>query len=180
MIETLINLAELHYEFGLIDYDEFNERYGVALWLSDELPQDVVDPRLDNEENYKEAERSEEEKEQGVKSTTSKNDGQDWLEFLFNGVWVFTKADEDSYPAVPHGHYLSQNRKWPKLNPYSGRVFSAKHQEDKSQLLSKKQMQRLWSDEKFKSFCREMIVWYREYQPHYKFPVRRPLRLPRW
>ncbi|WP_216712728.1 hypothetical protein [Pseudoalteromonas sp. TB64] len=108
------------------------------------------------------------------------NDNENWLEFLCLGIWVFTKADPDSYPSVPHGHFKNQNNKWPKLNPYTGRIFSAKHQEDKKQLLSKKQMRKIWSDEKFKSFCREMIIWYQEKFSYYEFPVRRPLRMPRW
>lgn len=37
MRNTLIILAELHYEFGLIGYDEFKERIQVALWLNDEM-----------------------------------------------------------------------------------------------------------------------------------------------
>lgn len=81
---------------------------------------------------------------------------------------------------MPHGHYQHQNVKWPKLNPYTGRVFSSKHQEDNSQRLSKKDMTIIWSDESFKSFCREMIVWYQEQFPYHEFPVRRPLRFPIW
>lgn len=180
MIEILINLADLHYKFGLIDYDEFNERYEVALWLADESCQDVVDPRADGTESCDETEGSGDDVESRVECITSKENEQDWLEFLFNREWVFTKSDEDSYPSVPHGHNKHQNMKWPKLNPYTGRVFSGKHQEVRKKRLSKEQMQALWTDEKFRSFCREMIVWYLEHQPHYRFPVSQPLRLPRW
>ena len=111
-------------------------------------------------------------------NSTSNTDEENNLEFLCLGVWVFTKADRDSYPSIPHGHYQNQNRSWPKLNPYTGRVFSAKHQEDKSQRLSKKDMKTIWSDESFKSFCREMIIWYQEQFPYYEFPVHRPMRMP--
>ena len=184
MRNTLISLAHIHYEIGVIDYNELNERIGVALWLADEQEEFVKDPRSDSEENSLPNETGEYENEPVIttikesKNKSSRND-ENWLEFLCLGLWVFTKSDPDSYPSVPHGHFKNQNKKWPKLNPYTGRVFASKHQEDKKQRLSKKQMRNIWSDEKFKSFCREMIVWYQEQFPYYEFPVRRPLRMPR-
>ena len=185
MQNTLITLAEFHYELGFIVQDEYRERILVALWLSDEL--DGGDPRLESleEEINDSCEKFESEngavvlKKASGKSAAAGNED-DWLELLCLNTWVFTKADPDSYPSVPHGHYKSQNRPWPKLNPYSGRVFSSKHQEDKNQRLSKKEMKMIWNDEKFKSFCREMIVWYQEQFSYYEFHVRRPLRFPRW
>ena len=182
MESTLIILAEFHYEFGFIGYDEFRERIDVAMWLSDEG--DRNDPRLDSEEEPapNDKENGEDQSESVISRPSSgrnSSDG-DEEEFLCLGVWVFTKADRDSYPSIPHGHYRSQNRAWPKLNPYTGRVFSSKHQEDKAQRLSKKEMRKVWHDESFKSFCREMIVWYQEQFPYYEFSVRRPLRMPRW
>tara|TARA_B110000211_G_scaffold212168_1_gene251629 strand:+ start:2305 stop:2859 length:555 start_codon:yes stop_codon:yes gene_type:complete len=184
MRNTLIRLAEIHYDIGLIDYDELNERIGVALWLAEELDDPNLDPRteLGEEPSFNEFEESDSNNpEEFVKAKVDgSNDNENWLEFLCLGIWVFTKADPDSYPSVPHGHFKNQNNKWPKLNPYTGRIFSAKHQEDKKQLLSKKQMRKIWSDEKFKSFCREMIIWYQEKFSYYEFPVRRPLRMPRW
>jgi hypothetical protein len=103
------------------------------------------------------------------------------IEFLFQG-WVFTKADPDPYPSTPHGHWKNQNQKWPKLNPYSGRAFLTKHQEDVGKRLSKVQMKLLWSDEKFKDFCRAHIVWYRESFPFHDFGRSNKLLLkfPKW
>lgn len=185
MYRTLVNLAEIHYELGLIDYDEFNERVGIALWLSDGLD---VDPR-DGSEGITESNNLDgSEREKNQDSVIAKIDSgksnvendESWLEFLCLGVWVFTKSDQDPYPSIPHGHFKSQNKKWPKLNPYTGRVFKSKHQEDKSQRLEKKEMRDVWTDEKFKSFCREMIIWYREQFPYHEFSVSRPLRMPRW
>lgn len=187
MRNFLINMAEFHHELGMISHDEFKERVHVALWLSDHT-EDSPDPR----EGSVEDDVPEGGKHEGVDENslvTSKiNDGkggsgsndENWMEFLCLGVWVFTKSDPDSYPSVPHGHYRDQNNKWPKLNPYTGRVFKAKHQEDTSSRLSKKQMRAIWQDEKFKSFCREMVVWYQEQYPYFEFPVRRSLRMPRW
>jgi len=189
MRNTLITLAHIHYEVGIIDYDEFNERIGIALWLSDELEDSDMDPRVDSEEESISNEMEESDGYDSSKPVTttiidgenkSRKNDKNWIEFLCLGIWVFTKSDPDSYPSVPHGHYRSQNRKWPKLNPYTGRVFTSKHQENKSQRLSKKKMKDIWSDEKFKSFCREMIVWYQEQFSYYELSVRRPLRMPKW
>lgn len=184
MENTLITLAEFHYELGFIGQDEYRERVHVALWLSDKLD---GDPRLESpEEGINDSrEKIESENEAVVlrkasgKSSAAGSE-YDWLEFICLNTWVFTKSDPDSYPSVPHGHHKSQNKPWPKLNPYTGRVFSSKRQEDKNQRLSKKEMKIIWNDEKFKSFCREMIVWYQEQFPYYEFHVRRPLRFPRW
>ncbi|WP_033024276.1 hypothetical protein [Pseudoalteromonas sp. TB64] len=46
MRNTLIRLAKIHYDIGLIDYDELNERIGVALWLAEELDDPNLDPSL--------------------------------------------------------------------------------------------------------------------------------------
>lgn len=187
MRNYLIHMADIHHQLGMISYDEFWERVEVARWLSDDQ-EGNADPRSSQEEGpCQEEERSAnigesdsiDAKIDGGNGGSASND-ENWLEFLCLGIWVFTKSDPDSYPSVPHGHHRSQNEKWPKLNPYTGRVFKTKHQEDTSSRLSKKQMKIIWEDEKFKSFCREMVVWYRERYPHFEFSVRRPLRMPRW
>lgn len=188
MHRTLINLAEIHYDFGLIGHDEYRERIRVALWLADAQSGSEFDPRTDSDEEIPENNEyeSEHNDKQGTVITRTdggqptQKDNDNWIELVCFGTWVFTKADPDSYPSVPHGHYKNQNAKWPKLNPYTGRAFSSKHQEDTSRRLSKKQMKEIWIDPSFKSFCREMIVWYREKFPYYEFPVHRPLRMPRW
>ncbi|MEL6092686.1 hypothetical protein [Plesiomonas shigelloides] len=185
MKNTLITLAEFHYRLGFIGLDEYQERIHVALWLSDML--DGNDPRLESPESEVNDSREKFELQNeavilrnGSGNSTAIGSEDDWLEFLCLNTWVFTKADPDSYPSIPHGHHVNQNNPWPKLNPYTGRVFSSKHQEDKSQRLTKKEMTMIWNDDKFKSFCREMIVWYQEQFPAYEFHVRRPLRFPRW
>ncbi|MBL0576349.1 hypothetical protein [Aeromonas caviae] len=188
MKNTLITLAEFHYALGLIGCHEFNERIIMAQWLADADKGRWPDPRLEfGEESVPpEQDHAAHESEPAVSYTTASSkentnrDDTDWMEFLCLGTWVFTKADPDPYPSIPHGHYLSQNNSWPKLNPYTGRVFLSVHQEDKSKRLSKKDMQKIWRDEKFKSFCREMVVWYKEQHPHIEFPVRHLLRMPRW
>ena len=182
-MNALITLAKFHYEFGFIGHDECLERVHVALWLSDEINSD---PRIESlqEEIQNEREESESENESVISTdptdtgTSGENDDS-WVEFLFLGVWVFTKSDRDSYPSVPHGHYEDKKNKWPKLNPYTGRVFSSKCKEDVRRRLSRKELKIIWNDKKFRSFCREMIISYQETFPYYDFPVRIPSRLPR-
>lgn len=181
MRNTLITIAEFHLRLGLIGIDEFNERVDVALWISDG-DNSHKDPRNNMSSGSDAIEQREIQpasEESEVTFTPSGCNQDDWMSFLFASTWVFTKSDPDSYPSVPHGHYRNQNKEWPKLNPYTGRAFKEKHQEDKAERLSRKELKQLWSDEKFKTFCREMIVWYQEQYPHFEFHVANPLQLPR-
>ncbi|MCK8067213.1 hypothetical protein [Cobetia sp. 1CM21F] len=178
MLNTMICLSDIHYRYGFIDLDEYCERVSVARWLTSEFDKD--DPR----ENIKYYEHGADdtppmsEGDQDVQDDEEFNVNSPFMEMLVNKVWVFTKSDRDSYPSIPHGHYRSQNKTWPKLNPYTGYVYKRKHQAESK--LSRQEMINMWRDEGFKSFCREMIVWYLEEFPAYEFPVARPLKLPRW
>lgn len=185
MKNMLITLANFHYELGFIGCHEFNERIQVAQWLSEEDGAGSPDPRLESDEEPQFEEQKNHDLEfesasSGLKEETSKPDDKDWIEICCLEQWVFTKSDPDPYPSIPHGHYLNQKNKWPKLNPYTGRVFKAMHQEDITMRLSKKDMQKLWRDKKLKVFCREMITWYKKQYPHITFPVRHPLKMPTW
>lgn len=179
LMRHLISLSEVSYEFGLIGVDEFQERLQVAQWLASE-DSDISDPREPIVEGNETEEVTVIDDEILKAIVKEESEQADWLAFLFAGKWHFTKSDPDPYPSTPHGHWNDPNRSWPKLNPYTGRAFKAKHQEDTSLRLSKDQMRQLWRDEKFRSFCREHIVWYRETYPLHKFPVKPFLRLPRW
>ena len=180
----LVNLAELHYHFGLIGLDEYEERCRVAEWLFDGSDQDT-DPRSrDGNEPAREGEAELTPSDTAVAvQRSASNNPQDpnHLSFSFLG-WVFTKADPDPYPSTPHGHWKDQNNKWPKLDPYNGRAFRAKHNEDTAMRLKKPQMKVLWSDERFKDFCRGHLVWYMEAQPHHVFRVGRDriFKFPVW
>lgn len=181
---TLTTLAEMHHSFGLIGIDEYEERCRIAEWLYGGSGQHA-DPRGAGGEGR--AREKEEELASGDATVTvqqgDSNDPHDpgYLSFLFNG-WVFTKADPDPYPSTPHGHWQNKNSKWPKLDPYNGRAFKAKHNEDISKRLNKSDMKILWSDEKFKDFCRGHLIWYMENHHHYVFRVERDkiFRWPRW
>lgn len=176
---TLIVLAELSFELGLIDVTEYEDRYRVAIWVGEDDTSLEVhsDPR---EPPAPESEPKESEDEHAQVGGSGKVDEPDWIELLVLGKWLFTKSDPDAYPSTPHGHLHSATREWPKLNPYTGRVFKQKHQEDATLRLSKMEMQRLWRDHAFRDFCRSYILLYVEAHPHYEFRVRNLLRFPRW
>ncbi|WLG83693.1 hypothetical protein PSH97_21710 [Pseudomonas cucumis] len=188
MTTDLIKLARIHYECGLIGLDELLERVAVVRWLANPGI-DIGDPRMEpGEELFKNdasdtnLDSSQHDFQGTGHSHRAAELNDQWLEFLCLNTWVFTKADPDPYPSVPHGHFKSQNNKWPKLNPYTGRVFIAKHQEDQARRLSKKEMQKIWRDQEFRIFCRDMIIWYCERFPHHIFPVDvdKVFRMPRW
>lgn len=183
---TLMHLAELHHAYGLIGLSEYRERIEVALWLGED---GMMDPRLAGEEppdaggvpepeelpNYEVIVRP----RNHPSGSAAHLEPDDDLELIFM-AWRFTGADQDPFPSVPHGHLDSANRPWPKLNPYTGWAFKDPRNEEKSRNLSKKQMVLLWSDKRFRSFCRERVVWYMETFPKYRFPVSNPLRMPRY
>ena len=104
------------------------------------------------------------------------------LEFLAFNKWMFTIGDPDCYPSVPHGHFRNKTRVWPKLNPYTGRVFSGNHQEDVNSRLSKNEMRFLWTDSNFVDHCRKQVHWYSNFAPAYGFPNARLGRdvFPKW
>jgi hypothetical protein len=181
---TLLTLAKFNLQFGFIGIDEYIERYEVALWLGDPNgkrldPRDtVLSEDLREEKERGSADNASEPPQKGGGDGLRESDSGE-VEFLFQG-WVFTKSDPDPYPSTPHGHWRNQNSKWPKLNPYTGRVFKEKHQEDVSARLNKKEMKKLWNDDKFRDFCRSYILWYAEAFPHHVFGVANPLRFPDW
>jgi hypothetical protein len=178
---TLIVLAELHFEVGLIGIDEFTERLEIARWLGDDS---LADPRGMSESDNDDADSAREVRDAdggGPLTSTRESPLDDddlTVEFVWLS-WVFTRQDPDPYPSTPHGHLYDPNREWPKLNPYTGRVFKGKHQEDKKMRLTKKKLIELWRNGRFRDFCRSHVVWYREAHRHHAFGVLHPLRFPR-
>lgn len=173
MKNTLITLAEIHYDLGLIGHNEYCERIDIALWLSGQY--DSEDPR-ELPQGYPPTQQ-EVLKIQGNSRLLSHPQTEE--KFLCMGYWIFTKSDAESYPSVPFGFYKNPKQQWPKLDPYTGRVYNAKHQENVQQRLSKADLEKLWSDESLKSLCREITVWYQEQFRSYTFPVRNHLRMPK-
>ncbi len=165
MITDLEELAKISYDIGFINIFEYHERVKIARWLSDE----ISDPRdcIECDEQTIPKERCEEKRscsrEEHANIHTS-NDDSNPLELVMLG-WVFTKSDPDPYPSVPHGHERSQNKAWPKLNPYTGIVFSNK--DKKQRKLGKKDMKKIWNDKRFRNFCCAVVRHYVSEYPHY-------------
>lgn len=186
MSQYLRLLTDLNFMTGLIGRFEYHERLEIADWMED-FSGCKPDPRVQRKgvaETAIEQSDNKGQDQRGVLGSTCElgaNDP-DWLELLMLNQWMFTIGDADCYPSVPHGHYKSKTKKWPKLNPYTGRVFSDTHREDSSMRLSKQEMIKLWSDSKFLEHCREQVIWYNNFAPEYGFPNARRgmLAFPRW
>ncbi|MCP3669455.1 MAG: hypothetical protein GY814_03260 [Gammaproteobacteria bacterium] len=180
-------LSDISFMTGLIGYPEYIERCEVADWLEDS-GNHISDPRIsneDNEESHSEddyRDDSHEIEERPSKSSNPGNDDSPWLELLMMNQWMFTIGDEDCYPSVPHGHFQKKTRKWPKLNPYTGRVFTDVHKENAGMRLKKRDMRELWSDPDFIGHCRKQVLWYSDFAPSYGFPRARRGKLifPKW
>lgn len=179
-------LSDISFMTGIIGYSEYCERCKVADWLIDTDDRDA-DPRISNPEGKPanpESDYSNENANKDEVDGTSKSESNEppWFELLMMNQWMFTIGDRDCYPSVPHGHYKSKTREWPKLNPYTGRVFSDMHKEETGKRLDKKDMKMLWNDSKFIEHCRGQVLWYRNFAPKYGFPRARHGKLvfPRW
>lgn len=187
MCRDLLFLSEFSYSIGLIGLAELKERAEVAEWLFD--PGHIMrDPRLGRDEEPGVRESSECERPDTAppaEGAKKDNPADPCPHLVMLGKWVFTVGDADCYPSVPHGHFQKKTNSWPKLNPYTGRVFSAPHEEDKARRLIKKEMQILWNDGEFLELCHKQINWYSEFAPQYEFVTDRYGRhrrhnLPRW
>ena len=181
-------LSDLSFNIGLIGYAEYSERYEVANWL-DDTSNKMMDPRLHQTETLEQSILNEDIKDQEVdgKQCASKvgqidDEDSPWLELLLMNKWMFTIGDADCYPSVPHGHFQRKTKEWPKLNPYTGRVFADVHNEDNSKRLNKLDMQIIWNDSNFIEHCREQVLWYSHFAPTYSFPRARRGKLvfPKW
>jgi len=184
----IVLLSDFSYELGLIGIAEYVERQKVAHWLSEE---GQPDPRGDRDDEQQRPHESDEARENegsksqggfGSSNTTEDSSTDRWPRFLAFNKWMFTVGDRDCFPSVPHGHLQRKTNGWPKLNPYTGRVFSAMHAEDIAQRLTKAEMKILWNDGDFLEHCRKQVLWYGDFAPSYGFPRARfgRFRFPRW
>ena len=183
MFDELIQLAEFSYFRGIIGLAELKERVAVARWLAN--PDDSArDPRggLDEKLERPEARQSDADGKTSPVDPKEDDSADQWTHLVVFNKWVFTIGDADCYPSVPHGHFQRKTTPWPKLNPYTGGVFVGPHHEDKSRRLSRLEMQMLWNDGEFLSFCHCQIDWYSRFAPQYQFANARFGRdiLPRW
>jgi len=184
MYEEIAFLSELSYATGLIGLAELKERGEVARWLTN-TDNRLRDPRqrCDEPREHQEAREPETSDAASPVEGVRKDDSTDqWTHLVVLNKWVFTIGDADCYPSVPHGHFQRKTNPWPKLNPYTGRVFVAPHEEDKLRRLTRIDMQMLWNDEQFLSFCRSQIEWYSRFAPQFQFANAKSGRyhFPRW
>lgn len=197
MTAAIMRLTFLSYRLGIIGLIEYQERLEVYRWLKDSS-NSVTDPRNVPGEDYVLPEESrihqEDEWDRSNRMKDSQSsansagrgqaseDEDDPMYFLAFNKWLFIVGDVDCFPSVPHGHYKRKTNPWPKLNPYTGVVFSSMKTEDVASRLTKKEMKLLWNDSKFIEECRKQIVWYSDFSPIYSFPNARFGRhiLPRW
>lgn len=188
MHHYIVLLSDLSYELGLIGIAEYEERREIAHWLSADGP---PDPRRSRYEKQERPPESDEVRESeglhpqggfGSANSIEENSPDRWSRFLALKQWMFTVGDRDCYPSVPHGHLHRKTNEWPKLNPYTGRVFSDVHVEDVARRLAKAEMKILWIDGDFVEHCRKQVLWYSDFSPDYEFPGARfgKLRFPRW
>ena len=181
-MRTLSSITETCYQLRIIGIDDYIERRKVFRWIGDKTGT-VSDPRLPkNIELEKETPEADDIENLNLNKSNlpgQRSDAPDFIHFLYK-KWIFTRSDRDSYPSTPHGHFQNPNLGWPKLNPYTGRAFKEKHQEEVMLRMSKKDMKDLWNDPAFREFCRSYIGWYLEEFPFYRYPTLHPLRFPKW
>lgn len=188
MHHYIVLLSDLSYQLGLIGIAEYEERSEIAYWLSTK-GEGKLDPRRgrhDEPERPREndgiGEMDGAQRQGGFGSANATDENPSWLQFMAFNKWMFTFGDRDCYPSVPHGHLYKKTSEWPKLNPYTGRVFVRVHKEDASYRLTKVEMKELWNDEVFVEHCRKQVVWYSSFAPDYTFPRARfgKLHFPKW
>ncbi|MDH1181163.1 hypothetical protein N5C72_24065 [Achromobacter mucicolens] len=187
MHHYIVLLSDLSYQLGLIGIAEYEERREIAYWLSNG-GEGKFDPRGGRHDEPERPRGNDERSQSDVVSGQggAGSSGDDPIDrrsrFIALNKWMFTVGDPDCYPSVPHGHFHRKTNGWPKLNPYTGRVFADVHAEDPSHRLTKAEMKSLWNDEDFVEHCRKQVLWYSDFAPEYAFPRARfgKLHFPKW
>lgn len=184
MYHHLYLLADLSFQIGLIGLPEYEERIRIAAWLSGEIEQDPRGKIENQREVFDEPpDQIREESSNGSLKNQEEDDPPDpMIRLVMLNHWIFTIGDRDCYPSVPHGHWNSKTNDWPKLNPYTGCVFSGTHRENVCSRLKRKEMENLWRDSTFIQHCRTQIHWYSNFAPAYKYPNARhgKYTFPKW
>ena len=184
-------LNDLSYAVGIIGLAEIQERKEVAAWVFSRNPErpDPRGPAGQPREETPPPEPNDVCRPIGpswsaLDGSTAEQTDEDShvVHLVVLNCWYFTLGDVDCVPSVPHGHEHSKTQKWPKLNPYTGKVFTATHQEDRTRRLARVEMQLLWRNESFVDHCRQQVQWYSSHFPRYPFAnARRGIyEFPRW
>lgn len=95
---------------------------------------------------------------------------------VLNDFWGFTLGDPDPFPSIPHGHLKSNNKI--KLDSYLGFTFNTANNNQPLKRETKAYIASLWNDEKFRELALKQINWFINKNPHYKWKVNHPVRLP--
>lgn len=191
MYKSLLLLSDLSYAVGLIGLIELEERLEIANWLYGDTtnqsdPRGPLDCIIEFDEPILEKDvfRLMRAESAGTRQDLMKssNPEPEVMQFLVLKRWHFTIGDPDCAPSVPHGHENAKTQKWPKLNPYTGKVFTAIHTEDTTRRLSREEMKALWRNSDFVEHCRNQVNWYAARHSAYQFvKARRGYRaFPRW
>lgn len=191
MSKEIYLLSDLRYALGIIGLVELQERLEIANWLFGKM-QDRPDPRGTSDGGLEPRKPPNDEDVfrsmpvlrplSGNAISESQKPEAEVTQFLALKCWYFTIGDPDCAPSVPHGHENSKTQKWPKFNPYTGKVFTSIHAEDTSRRLSREEMKALWRNADFVEHCREHVKWYAERFPEYRFVNARRgyLAFPSW
>lgn len=89
-------------------------------------------------------------------------------------AWEFHKGDADPFPSVPHAHQRSNNKR--KFDPFLGFIYLRGAPDGRE---PRESIIKLWNDNKFRLFAKEAIGYFFQQNPHWRWRVPFPLRLPR-
>ncbi len=88
--------------------------------------------------------------------------------------WEFHKGDPDPQPSVPHGHRYRNGLQ--KLDPYLGYIYLKGAQIER---IPRNLVIKLWNLKKFRDFALDAIEHYSQQNPHWRWRVSHPKRLPK-
>lgn len=90
------------------------------------------------------------------------------------GAWEFHKGDADPFPSIPHAHHCSNDKR--KLDAFLGFIYLRNAPDGR---VSRESIVMLWNDKKFRLFAKEAIGYFFQPNPHWRWRVPFPFRLPR-
>ena len=90
-------------------------------------------------------------------------------EKMQNCSWFFKVGDPDDHPSVPHAHDKEHGY---RLDAWTGNIYPKGNERNKIiGKLSRRELSRLHSDQKFLEYAQKQIKWYRENYPNISFYV---------
>lgn len=89
-------------------------------------------------------------------------------------AWEFHKGDADPFPSIPHAHQHSNDKR--KLDAFLGFIYLRGAPDGRE---PRESIVKLWNDKKFRLFAKEAIGYFFQQNPHWRWRVPFPFRLPR-